>query len=299
LAESFQPLDADRLARALSTRWLGRPCLILAACASTNDVAAERGRAGASEGLVVLAESQTSGRGRLGRAWHSAPGANLTFSVLLRPARPPVEIPPLTLLAGAAVASALAGFGVVPRLKWPNDVQLVQQPAPAPQPVQLVEAESSAARLRRAERASEGMGTLSGFPSKKIAGILTEMASEGDRVGHVVVGIGLNVNDTALPPELADRATSLALATGRTFDRIEVLSVVLSALEDAYDDFRVAGPSAAVRRWAIHGAIGARCRVRVGGRDVDGVTLRIDPDGALRVAGDDGREHRVVSGEIT
>ena len=93
---------------ALTTRWLGRPCECLASCGSTNDVAAGRGRAGAAEGLVVIADEQTGGRGRLGRSWHATPGANLTFSVLLRPARPPVEVPPLTLLAGAAVAAAIA-----------------------------------------------------------------------------------------------------------------------------------------------------------------------------------------------
>jgi BirA family biotin operon repressor/biotin-[acetyl-CoA-carboxylase] ligase len=280
VAPSFEPLDPERLARTLTTRWLGRPCLCLAECASTNDVAAERGRAGAAEGLVVLAESQTGGRGRLGRSWHSPAGANLTFSLLLRPARPPVEVPPLTLLAGAAVAAALADLvapaGLVPRLKWPNDVQLAHGAAPG--------------------RGGPGDPDV---PNKKIAGILTEMASEGDRVGHVVVGIGLNVNDTALPPALADRATSLALATGRSLDRTAVLAGVLSALEEAYDDFRAAGPAAAVRRWATYGAVGARCRVRVAGQDLQGVALGIDPDGALRVADDDGRVHRVVSGEIT
>ena len=115
----------------------------------------------------------------------------------------------------------------------------------------------------------------------------------------MVVGIGLNVNDTALPPDLADRATSLALATGHSLDRTAVLATVLAALEEAYDDFRAAGPAAAVRRWATHGAVGTRCRVRVAGRDLEGVALGIDPDGALRVADDDGRIHRVVSGEIT
>ena len=184
--------------------------------------------------------------------------------MLLRPVRPPVEVPPLTLLAGAAVAAAIAPFGVQPRLKWPNDVQLVVREEP-----------------------------------RKVAGILTEMASEGDRVGHVVVGIGLNVNETALPPELASRATSLALTTGRTFDRVAVLGAVLAALEDAYDDFRTHGPAAAVRRWPLYGAIGTRARVRVGEHDLEGVVLGLDPDGALRIAGDDGRVHRVVSGEIT
>lgn len=262
---SFEPLDAERLARELTTRWLGRPCEYLAACTSTNDVAAERGRGGAAEGLVVIADAQTGGRGRLGRSWHAPPGANLTFSVLLRPARPPVEVPPLTLLAGAAVAAAIAPFGLQPQLKWPNDVQLL----------------------------------TGGTGPKKIAGILTEMATEGGRVGHVVVGIGLNVNDTALPPELVDRATSMALAKGHGFDRLQVLDVVLSAFEDFYDDYRASGPAAAVRLWERYGAVGARCRVRVGEHDLEGVVLGLDPDGALRVAGDDGQVHRVVSGEVT
>jgi BirA family biotin operon repressor/biotin-[acetyl-CoA-carboxylase] ligase len=267
----FEPLDVARIHSALSTRWLGRACEHLATCGSTNDFAAARGRAGAPEGLVVITDEQTGGRGRLGRSWHATPGANLTFSVLLRPARPPVEVPPLTLLAGAAVAGAIAPFGVQPRLKWPNDVQLI------------------------------GPGATAGSPTapKKICGILTEMATEGDRVGHVVVGIGLNVNETALPPELGDRATSLALATGRPLDRVSVFAAVLAGLEDAYDDFRTNGPTAAVRRWAAYGAIGTRARVRVGEHDVEGVVQGLDPDGALRIAADDGRIHRVVSGEIT
>jgi len=267
----FEPLDAARVTRALSTRWLGRPCECLASCGSTNDVAAARGRAGAAEGLVVITDEQTGGRGRLGRSWHATPGANLTFSVLLRPARPPVEVPPLTLLAGAAVAAALSTFGVQPRLKWPNDVQLV----------------------------GPGAAAGSSTAPKKICGILTEMATEGDRVGHVVVGIGLNVNETALPPDLGDRATSLALATGHRLDRVVVLAAVLAAFEDAYDDFRTNGTAAAVRRWPAYGAIGTRARVRVGAHDLEGVVLGLDPDGALRIAADDGRVHRVVSGEIT
>jgi len=268
-AAPFEPLDAARIARALNTRWLGRPCEYLASCGSTNDVAAARGRAGAPEGLLVITDEQTGGRGRLGRSWHATPGANLTFSILLRPARPPHEVPPLTLLAGAAVAAAIAPLGVNPRLKWPNDVQLA------------------------------GAGRDDGAPPRKIAGILTEMATEGERVGHVIVGIGLNVNETSLPPELAARATSLALALGGPLDRVLVLSAVLSALEEAYDDFRVAGPPAAVDRWATFGAIGARHRAKVAGRDVEGVVLGLDPDGALRIADDDGRVHRVVSGELT
>ena len=271
-----EPLDGERVARALNTRWLGRPCLCLPECASTNDVAAAHARAGAAEGLVVIADAQTGGRGRLGRSWHAPAGANLTFSILLRPTLRPHEVPPLTLLAGAAVAGALERLGLYPRLKWPNDVQVVQHRRPA-----------HASPFDRED------------PPLKIAGVLTEMATEGDRVGHVVVGIGLNVNDTALPPELAGRATSMALAAGRPFDRVQVLAQVLSTFEDAYQAFRQQGPVAAVDLWQRYGSTGARYRVRIGDRDLEGLVLGIDPDGALRLAGDDGRVHRVVSGELT
>jgi BirA family biotin operon repressor/biotin-[acetyl-CoA-carboxylase] ligase len=226
--------------------------------------------------LVVIADTQTGGRGRLGRTWHATPRANLTFSIVLRPARPPQEVPPLTLLAGAAVAGAIEDFGLNPRLKWPNDVQVVRSSRP----------------LRAASFDVED-------PPLKIAGILTEMATEADRVGHVVVGIGLNVNEPALPSELAGRATSMALAADRAFDRVEVLDRVLTVVEDAYDQFRADGPAAAVRWWDRYGATGARYRVQVGGRDVDGTVLGLDPDGALRIADDDGRIHRVVSGELS
>jgi BirA family biotin operon repressor/biotin-[acetyl-CoA-carboxylase] ligase len=201
----------------------------------------------------------------MGRDWFSPRGENLYFSLLLRPVRPPAEIPPLTLLAGAALAEALAGFGVVPRLKWPNDVMLPD--------------------------------AVTGEPHK-VAGILTEMVSEGERVAHVVVGIGLNVNGTNFPAELAGRATSLALARGQPIDRVTVLCAVLSALERAYDDFRANGPRAAVSRWSVHAALGSRCRVAVDGREVSGVALGLDPDGALRVRDDDGDIVRVISGEI-
>jgi BirA family biotin operon repressor/biotin-[acetyl-CoA-carboxylase] ligase len=266
-ADPAAPLTADRLEPALGTRWLGRRYLWLPSCGSTNDVAAAHGRAGDPEGTVVLAEAQTGGRGRLGRSWRSPPGASLTFSILLRPRRPPAEVPPLTLLVGAAVARALEGLGARPRLKWPNDVQLAADDGdPAP---------------------------------KKVAGILTEMASEGERVGHVVVGVGLNVNDDAFPAELGGRATSLALALGRPLDRAAVLAALLGEIEAAYDRYRAEGPAAAVALWSPHGAQGGRVQVRVGGRDVTGVALGIDPDGALRVAGDDGQVHRVISGEVT
>jgi BirA family biotin operon repressor/biotin-[acetyl-CoA-carboxylase] ligase len=260
-ADASLPPTADRVGPTLATRWLGRAYEWHPVCASTSDLVAERARAGAPAGLVIAADAQTRGRGRLGRSWHSPSGENLYLSLLLRPRRPAAEIPPLTLLAGAAVARAIAPLGVSPRLKWPNDVQLVD-----------------AADRRR-----------------KLAGVLTEMASAGERIEHVVVGVGVNVNATAFPGELAERATSLRLAVGTPVDRARVLAAVLNAFEPLYDEFEQRGPAAAVAAFSAYAALPERCRVD---DRLQGVALGVDADGALRLRDDAGQIHRVISGEI-
>jgi len=262
----------------LTTAWLGRRHLHLPTCASTNDLAAAEGRAGAAEGLLVTTDAQTAGRGRLGRTWHAPAGENLAFSLLLRPARPPVEIPPLTLMAGAAVAGALRALGFDAHVKWPNDVLLAGP----------------------AGHGNDGRDGVARPPRRKVAGILTEASSLGERIGFVVVGVGLNVNTTQFPAELADRATSLRLARegAEPLDRGEVLAAVLSAFEPAYERFCALGPPAAVAAWNEHADRDLRCRVRVGDREVEGVTDGVTADGALRLRADDGTVHLVVSGEL-
>jgi BirA family biotin operon repressor/biotin-[acetyl-CoA-carboxylase] ligase len=256
-------LEPEVLQAHLSTTWLGRRHVHLETCASTNDVAAAEARAGAPEGTLVTADRQTAGRGRLGRTWHAEPGETLTFSIVLRPRRPSPEIPPLTLLAGAALAGALVELGFDARVKWPNDVL-----------------------LRPDGRA------------RKVAGILTEAATVGAEIGHVVVGIGLNVNAQRFPDELADKATSLRLVRGSALSRVDVLATVLAALERAVEQFHARGPEAAIALWDARADTELRCRARVEGRDVEGVTAGVLPDGSLRIRDDSGVIHRVVSGEI-
>jgi BirA family biotin operon repressor/biotin-[acetyl-CoA-carboxylase] ligase len=256
-------LEPQRLTELLHTRTLGRDHHLLAACASTSDEVASRARAGAEEGLLVVAETQSGGRGRLGRSWHSPAGENLYFSLLLRPTMPPWMIPPLTLLVGAVAAGVLEAAGAAPRLKWPNDVLLP-----------------------------------TGAGLRKVAGILTEMASERERVRHVVVGVGLNVNGTTFPAELADRATSLRLATGRPFDRGTLLASLLDALEPAYQQFVADGPAQALERWRKHADLGRRCRIEREGAVLEGVAEDVDAEGTLLVRDDGGHLHRVLSGEI-
>jgi len=266
-AEATNAIAPAALAARLSTRWMGRRHLHVATCASTNDLAAAEARAGAPAGTLITADEQTAGRGRLGRTWHAAPGENLTFSLVLRPARPAPEIPTLTLLAGGAVAQALAELGFPARLKWPNDVLLRVQEAGGERP-------------------------------RKVAGILTEAATVGSEVSHVVVGIGLNVNVADFPAELADRATSLRLVRGAPLDRADVLARVLARLESAADDFQQRGPAAATALWDGYADRALRCRAHVDGKDVEGVPDGVSTDGSLRLRDDEGMLHRVISGEI-
>jgi BirA family biotin operon repressor/biotin-[acetyl-CoA-carboxylase] ligase len=258
-------LDPARLESALRTRRFGRSYRLLSSCPSTNDEVATLARQEAApEGLVVVADAQTGGRGRLGRSWHSPAGQNLYLSILLRPSMPPWMVPPLTLLVGAVAASALEEAGVAPRLKWPNDVLLATAAGP-----------------------------------RKVAGILTEMASEREHVRHVVVGVGINVNTTAFPPELVDRATSLFLATDRLFDRGTLLAALLNAFEPAYDEFLAGGAEVAIARWRKYADLGRRCRIEREGVVIEGTTVDVDSEGTLHVRDDAGRVHRVLSGELT
>jgi BirA family transcriptional regulator, biotin operon repressor / biotin---[acetyl-CoA-carboxylase] ligase len=261
-------MDEAALGARLHTRWMGRAFEWHAECGSTNDLAAERARAGAPAGLVIVADAQTAGRGRLGRTWHSPAEENLYLSIVLRPVRPASEIPPITLLAGAAVARALRTLGLTPRLKWPNDVELVDETG------------------RR----------------RKVCGVLTEMASAGGSALHVVVGIGINANAVDFPPEIAGRATSLRRALGRAIERVELLAALLDAFEPLCGEFDRRGPAAAVEAFEAHAAFPAPCRVTAPGRPgerLEGIALGVEPDGALRLQDDKGQIHRVISGELS
>jgi BirA family transcriptional regulator, biotin operon repressor / biotin---[acetyl-CoA-carboxylase] ligase len=153
---------------------------------STNDEIRKLAEAGSAEGMVVLADRQTQGRGRRGAAWFSPPAESLAFSVLLRPDEPKALWPRLALVAGLAVAEALEEHIPLIGIKWPNDVWA---------------------------------------GGKKIAGILVEAGKD-----FVVVGIGLNVNSLAFPPEVAEIATSVALETGGIISRPDLLAAIIRGL---------------------------------------------------------------------
>lgn len=258
-------LHAELVAPWLTTRRLGRAIRCFEAVESTMDATAERARVGDPEGLVVVAETQTVGRGRRGRVWHSPTGLNLYFSVLLRPRLAPHEIGPITLVAGVALARAVVDVcGLAPRIKWPNDLYI---------------------------------------GGRKLAGILTELSAEMDRVHHVVVGVGLNVNSSRadFTPEVAGQATSLALESGAgPYERARVLATFLNHLEPAYDRFVAAGLEPFLPEIEAASAVrGRRVSVDLGHRRVDGIAGSVGADGALAVELGDGERIELHSGEIT
>jgi BirA family biotin operon repressor/biotin-[acetyl-CoA-carboxylase] ligase len=245
----------------LRTRRLTGPVHHYETLGSTNDLAKDLAARGAPEGTVVVAETQTGGRGRLGREWDSPAGVGLYASLVLRPMLPPLELPQITLTTAVAVVRALRrAAGVTPGIKWPNDLLL---------------------------------------DGKKLGGILTEMESESDRIRHVVVGLGLNVNNPGFPPQLAATATSLALATGKTYARVDLLKAWLEEFEGLYERFLHQGFPEILEEWkAAAVTLGQAVTVRQGPRTIAGQALDVAADGALLLRTADGDVVRVTSGEI-
>jgi BirA family biotin operon repressor/biotin-[acetyl-CoA-carboxylase] ligase len=241
--------------------WLGRRLVELDECESTNDEAARLAASGAEHGTVVVAATQRRGRGRLGRSWFSPPGESLTLSCLLRPELAPAALPPITLVAGMAVAEAAAGLGVAAGLKWPNDVVV--------------------------ER-------------RKLAGVLTEMTTRGARVETAIIGIGLNVNTAAFPADLGRPATSLAIETGRRFDLADVRGRILAGLENWLERFAAEGMAAVHDGWRRWSAMaGARVRVDLGaGRTAIGAVRGLAPEGGLELVDDRGQPVVVSAGDV-
>jgi len=239
------------------TGWLGRERRHLPSCGSTNDEAARWARDGAIHGAVVTADKQTAGRGRQGRVWHSPAGENLYLSCVLRPATPPARVPPLALAAGLAVSDVCRLLGVDAALKWPNDV-------------------------------------FCGH--RKLAGVLCEMSTRAGALEPVILGIGVNVGMRAFPSDLAERATSLALA-GSDADRDHVLRELLEALERRIEAFLRGGVPALRGDWEARAYTGP-VTVTVDGNPVTGIARRLAPDGALLLEDATGLTHRVVAGDL-
>jgi BirA family transcriptional regulator, biotin operon repressor / biotin---[acetyl-CoA-carboxylase] ligase len=242
------------------------PLEVAASVPTTMARAAELAAAGEPEGATVVAEEQTEGRGRLGRAWVAPPGSSLLLSVVLRP---PLEREAVWLtVAAAGVALAEAVDAVAPAaapagLKWPNDLEL---------------------------------------GGRKAAGLLAEAHLEGDRLAAVLLGMGVNVAQGAgdFPPEVAERATSVSLAAGASVDRGELLAAWAGRFLDGYAELSAGrpGPVLAAYRRRLH-TVGRRVRAdRIGADPVVGTAVDLTSTGALVVQTPSGARVEVVAADV-
>ncbi|GIW47668.1 MAG: biotin--[acetyl-CoA-carboxylase] ligase [Deltaproteobacteria bacterium] len=258
-------LNGELIKRLLNTEALGRTIYSFTEVGSTNEVAFELARNGAPHGTVVIADSQTRGKGRLDRKWISPPGVNLYMSAVFRPEIPAREAPIITLVSSIAVLEAVKAEGVEGVIKWPNDV--------------IVD-------------------------GKKVAGVLMEMQPSGDNVDFIVMGIGVNINMTrqmmeAEMKEVAKIATSLKEVTGRDIDRVKFSAGLINLLELWYKRFLKEGKNAIIREWMERwGAKNRRVEVSFNGRGFTGVAIGVDENGYLIVRKDDGTVEKVIAGDV-
>ena len=255
----------DLLALAEPGMVIGRDIRVFQETTSTNDVVDKLGRDGVKEGVVVFAESQTRGRGRLGRNWVSARGKGLWFSVLLRPPLPPQAATQITVASATAMSRALREVsGVRAEIKWPNDI-LVNE--------------------------------------RKLCGILTEMTAELDKINYIVLGIGVNVNFAAedFPAELRKIATSLAIEKGgQTIRRSDVATAILRELDAEYGRICKGRFEAAADEWEANcTTIGRNVEIACGNRVIQGRAESLDSEGALLVRTQHGRLERIIGGDVT
>ena len=264
LVSSPDVIDPHEVRVQLENARVGHRLEFLKVTVSTNADAFRLAEEGAIEGTVVLADSQTGGKGRRGRAWSSPAGVNLYCSVVLRPAIMPHEAPQLTFLSAVAAARAIEQTTkLVPEIKWPNDL------------------------------------LISG---KKVAGLLNEMSAETDGINFVILGIGINLNMTAdqFPDDLRHPATSLFLESGERIDRSRFTSTMLNELDRLYADFLVHGFGPVREEWQRRcNASGRRVLVNDSGTECTGGRfIGIDSDGAMLLRSDDDMLHRITCGDV-
>lgn len=262
LVSSPNYLNESSLKSLLHNKIIGKNLIVLDSVNSTNDYLKKLGNEGCENGTVVAAREQTKGKGRLGRTWQSKKDDGIAFSVLLRPSVAPNEVSAITPLAGLAVCKAIREYTKLDCvIKWPNDIIVGR---------------------------------------KKLVGILTEMSAEFDAVEYVITGIGINVDHTSFPEEIAFKATSLLLETGRHIDKNEFLACVLEHLENEFVKNNLElTPTALSEYTDLCATVGRSVTFQRGTRRISGMAVGVSEHGELKVMMSDGTICLVNSGEVT
>ena len=265
--ESYEEIVTDgiynetTIADQIHTKWAGKTVHFARETDSTNLWIKRLAKEGASEGTLALAEFQSAGRGRLGRSWEVPEGTSVMMSILLRPKFEPQYAPTLTLVMGMAVAKAVKNLGFDVSIKWPNDVVVSH---------------------------------------KKICGILTEMGVRDGKIDYAVIGVGINVNIKEFPEEMADKATSLYLESGREFDRSQIPGLVMEAFEEYYEKFAATCDLSGLKEEYESILANYDQPVRVLAKEpYEGVARGITDGGELLVEKTDGTIVAVSAGEVS
>ena len=249
------------IADQIHTKWAGKTVHFAREIDSTNLWIKRLAKEGASEGTLALAEFQSAGRGRLGRSWEVPEGTSVMMSILLRPKFEPQYAPTLTLVMGMAVAKAVKNLGFDVSIKWPNDVVVSH---------------------------------------KKICGILTEMGVRDGKIDYAVIGVGINVNIREFPEEMADKATSLYLESGKEFDRSQIPGLVMEAFEEYYEKFAATCDLSGLKEEYESILANYNQPVRVLAKEpYEGVARGITDGGELLVEKTDGTIVAVSAGEVS
>ncbi len=254
-------LDKDIISRKLGTSVIGKKIEVLKTVDSTNDEVKRRASKGEPSGLVVAAEEQTRGKGRLGKLWDGQKGG-LYFTALIRPELPPSDISSITLAAGYGVCLAIREYtGLDARIKWPNDIII---------------------------------------GNKKVVGMLTEIAAQADMLEYAAIGIGINVNNDCFPDEIKNKATSLCTELGRKIDRNDFFRCVINRLDKVISSFIISMSIDDITSFTkLCATIGKRVSVQRADKPIEGTAREINRSGELIIVDDSGNEYVINSGEVT
>lgn len=264
LCERPDILDLNDVKKAMGdykATCVGTDIHIMRTVDSTNEEIKRMAHNNAAGGVLVAADIQTAGRGRLGRSWSSQDGG-VYFSFLLRPELAPSDVAAVTLVAGYAVCMVIRRLtGCDAKIKWPNDVII---------------------------------------GNKKVCGILTEMEAQTDRVDFVVIGIGVNINQSHFDEEVSKKATSLFLENGEKMDRSTFLAEVSKSLDKAMKSYLLSISTEDMQQFkSLCATIGRRVSVERNNTHIEGTAVDIFPTGELIIKTDDGRKLPIYSGEVS
>lgn len=256
-------ITADAIKSCLETKWMAKNLEYYDEIDSTNNRAKALGEAGGADGTLFVAETQTAGKGRRGRCWQSPAGSSISMSILLRPVMNPSDAPMLTLVMAYAATKALREKTELDiGIKWPNDL------------------------------------VVSG---KKISGILTEMSAEIDYINHVVIGVGINVNQDTFPDDIKETASSLKMELGKRIKRSGLIAAVMKIFEKYYEIFQETEDLSGLQELYNSMLVNKDREVKVlePGNEYKAYAIGINQTGELIVRTPDGKEKEIYAGEVS